>query len=277
MNDPISPLVGPGSQPGEEDGAALDYLQMPSGMMTFSTPNLPESEEAEGLEAGMAALENVLAITRDTGIGSVDLTGLDESNRAFVNQVLGEGEVSVIAGSAAQAQEAVLAGVWRVRETGHDGDVSRDYVEVGAFPARILAAAFDGAQQQVPIATSFGPNIFNAPPLLPEINEYIPRVNGAAAAHVINLSLLPHTEEDLTYLNDVLGRGVLTILSRGYGNCRITATATGNVWWVQFYNSQDTMILNTIEITAVPEVACASPEDIADSAGRLDEILEIYR
>jgi hydrogenase-1 operon protein HyaF len=37
------------------------------------------------------------------------------------------------------------------------------------------------------------------------------------------------------------------------------------------------MILNTIEITAVPEVACASPEDIADSAGRLDEILEIYR
>ena len=93
----------------------------------------------------------------------------------------------------------------------------------------------------------------------------------------INLSLLPHTEEDLVYLNDVLGRGTLTVLSRGYGNCRIMATATRNVWWVQFYNSQDAMILNTIEITPVPEVACASPEDIADSATRLDEILEIYR
>ncbi|GAB4356333.1 MAG: hydrogenase expression/formation protein [Oricola sp.] len=254
----------------------LDYLQMPSGMMTFAVPDLPESDEAEGLEQGKAVLENVLAIARDGGhAGMVDLSGLDEANRGFVNQVLGEGEVSVIAGSRAQAQEAVLAGVWRVRETDETGTLSRDYIEVGDFPSQILAHAFDGAKDRVPIAGSFGPNIFNAPPLLPEINEHIDRAGDAT--HVINLSLLPHTPEDLAYLNDVLERGVLTILSRGYGNCRITATATRNVWWVQFYNSQDAMILNTIEITPVPEVACASSEDIADSAQRLDEILEIYR
>ncbi|QKV17315.1 hydrogenase expression/formation protein [Oricola thermophila] len=276
MTNPISPLVGPGSQPGEEDGATLNYLQMPSGMMTFAVPDLPESEQAEGLEAGKAVLETVLAITRGEEVeGMVDLTSIDAVNLEFVNQVLGEGEVSVIAGSMAQAQESVLAGVWRVRETGESGDLLRDYLEVGDFPSRILAHAFTGAKNRVPIASSFGPNIFNAPPLLPEINDHI---DGAGSeTHVINLSLLPHTEEDLAYLNDVLGRGMLTILSRGYGNCRITATDTENVWWVQFYNSQDTMILNTIEITSIPEVACASPEDIADSAERLDEILEIYR
>ena len=41
-------------------------------------------------------------------------------------------------------------------------------------------------------------------------------------------------------------------------------TATRNVWWVQFYNSQDALILNSIEVTAMPEVAVAAPEDIAD-------------
>jgi rubredoxin len=59
------------------------------------------------------------------------------------------------------------------------------------------------------------------------------------------------------------------ILSRGYVNCRITSTATRNVWWVQYFNSQETLILNTIEISGVPEVACAAQEDIDDSAQRL--------
>lgn len=276
MNDTLSSLVGPGSQPGEEDGAALDYMRMPAGMMTFSTPNLPESEDAQGYGGGKAALEEVLSIlTSDGKRGSVDLGGLDAANRDFVEQVLGEGEVSVVAGVRAQAQESVLAGVWRVRETAHDGQVTQDYVEVGAFPVRILAGAFEGARETVPVPDRFGPNIFNAPPLLPEINDHLDKANGVA--HAINLSLLPHTEEDLVFLNDILGRGELAILSRGYGNCRITATGTRNVWWVQFYNSQDTMILNTIEIASVPEVACASHEDIDDSAERLDEILEIYR
>ena len=67
------------------------------------------------------------------------------------------------------------------------------------------------------------------------------------------------------------------ILSRGYGNCRISSTATRNVWWVQFFNSQETLILNTIEICEVPEVACAAQEDIDESAERLDEILAVYR
>lgn len=276
MNEPISSLVGPGSQPGEEDGAALDYMRMPSGMTTFSTPNLPESEDAEGLDAGKAAMEAALAVLKGKDHGrTVDLSGLDAANLDFINQVLGEGEVSVVDGAAAQAQESVLAGVWRVRETGHDGGVMRDYVEIAAFPARILRNAFDGARDAIEIPESFGANIFNAPPLLPEINEHVGKLNGVA--HVINLSLLPHTEEDLVFLNETLGRGGLTVLSRGYGNCRITATAVRNVWWVQYYNSQDTMILNTIEIASVPEVACASPEDIADSAERLEEILEVYR
>ena len=54
----------------------------------------------------------------------------------------------------------------------------------------------------------------------------------------------------------------------------ITATALPHVWRVQFFNSQDTLILDTFEVTTVPEVACAAPEDLTDSADRLIKVLE---
>jgi hydrogenase-1 operon protein HyaF len=36
------------------------------------------------------------------------------------------------------------------------------------------------------------------------------------------------------------------------------------------------LILNTLEVSDMPSVACASPEDIADSCERLQEILKVY-
>ena len=34
------------------------------------------------------------------------------------------------------------------------------------------------------------------------------------------------------------------------------------------------MILNAVEVCGLPEVACAAPEDLADSAERLVEVLQ---
>ena len=36
----------------------------------------------------------------------------------------------------------------------------------------------------------------------------------------------------------------------------------------------DVVILNTVEVSALPEVAQAAPEDLADSLERLKEVLE---
>jgi hydrogenase-1 operon protein HyaF len=46
---------------------------------------------------------------------------------------------------------------------------------------------------------------------------------------------------------------------------------------VRYFNSMDTLILDTIEVSAVPEVACAAVEDIADSAIRLREICAVLQ
>jgi hydrogenase-1 operon protein HyaF len=110
-----------------------------------------------------------------------------------------------------------------------------------------------------------------------EISDKLPKFKKGNDPHIINLSLLPHTDDDIAFMSETLEIGPTVILSRGYGNCRISSTGTKNAWWVQFFNSQDSLILNTLEIIDVPSVAKASKEDIEDSTERLDEILSIYQ
>jgi len=282
MNPLSGPLTGPGSQPEDFDGGKLEYMVMPSGMMTYSAAHVPEVEVAREHAAGLSAVEAILDCLHEAiasgKAGRVDLSLLQSAELAFVDQLLGEGEVSVVGGPTAQAQESVFAGVWRVRHYNAAGARIADYAEVGAFPQELLAAAFAGAAREVALPREAGPNIFNAPPLISEINDQIGQARKPGRApHVINLTLLPHTEEDLALLDAALGQGDLIILSRGYGNCRIRATGTRDTWWVRYYNSQDTLILNSIEISPIPEVALAAAEDLVDSAERLAEVLEAYQ
>ncbi|MCF6318350.1 MAG: hydrogenase expression/formation protein, partial [Proteobacteria bacterium] len=129
---------------------------------------------------------------------------------------------------------------------------------------------------QQPTEIEIPESIYNAPPLLVEVSDKLPKYKKGDAPHIINLSLLPHTDEDISFMSHTLGIGPTIILSRSYGNCRISSTNTKNAWWVQFFNSQDTLILNTLELIDIPSVAKASKEDIEDSAERLQEILSIY-
>lgn len=286
-------VAGPGTQPAEPDGADLAILQLPSGMDTYAAPLLPEPEDTEGLDPAKRVLGELLDQLRQAdgsqpsppaAPAAIDVAGLDAANLDLVDQVLGEGEVSMRCDRAApdrgqiQVQEAVLAGVWRVRVLGDRGERLADRIEVGAVPAQLHQLSFADAADRVSDDIAELPDgVLNAPSLLTEINDKVAASGDGAPVHVINLTLLPQTEQDLAFLAERLGQGRVTILSRGYGNCRISSTATRNVWWVQYFNSQDRNILNTLEVTAVPAVACAAPEDIRDSATRLDEILAVYR
>ena len=142
----------------------------------------------------------------------------------------------------------------------------------------MIVIAEEGAAKIVEAADEALPDgVANAPALLTELGAALGQYEASGRTHAINLSLLPHTEADLEYLADKLGRGLVTVLSRGYGNCRISATGTAHVWWVQYFNSQDALILNTLEVARVPDVACAAPEDLEASAERLAEIIEVYK
>jgi hydrogenase-1 operon protein HyaF len=46
------------------------------------------------------------------------------------------------------------------------------------------------------------------------------------------------------------------------------------VWWVQYFNSDDRLILNSIEVVDFPLVIQAAIEDLEDSAVRIREMME---
>lgn len=276
------PLFGPGSQPISDEDGVLDYMEMPSSMATFSMPDIPEPEDTIGMEQGKARLAKALAALSTHRVENpsvvIELNDLSKQDLGLVNQILGEGEVAIVAGSHIQAQESVLAGVWRVHIIDENGQLVKDQIEIGACPDTIMNEVFRTSQQQIPpLEEKLPQGVFNAPSLVSELADKVKNFTPGQDTHAINLTLLPQTTEDLDYLYTKLGYGQTTILSRGYGNCRITSTGTKNVWWVQYFNSQDTLILNSIEVVEMPEVVKAAQEDIDESADRLREILEVYQ
>ena len=263
---------GPGSQTPHGDGEDPEYMEMPADMRTY-VPRVPMVEADDALFPALELMRGVAdAAARVAAGGDVeafDLSALDAANRRLVAETLGEGEVAMKlrAIPALSVQESVFAGIWCV--TG----VGIDRIEVAPVPVAAREAAFtpSAAKRDTPP----GPGVVNAPALLAEIEGKGAGYTGEV--HVVNLSLLPHTEEDLAWLDARLGQGATDILSRGYGNCRVRATATPNVWRVQFFNSMDTLILDTFEVTGMPEVALAASEDLADSATRLRDVIEAIR
>ena len=116
----------------------------------------------------------------------------------------------------------------------------------------------------------------NALPILVELDEAIRRHASDGGRHSINFSLLPTTAEELEFIDARLGVGPVNILSQAYGKCQVVSTLTPNTWWVRYFNGMDKLILNSIEVVAVPEVVTAAEEDLRDSAVRLQEILAPY-
>ncbi len=275
--------VGPGSQPPEEDGVELDYIALPDTIHTFDKPILPEPEEVLGRTGAMEAmawLQQALTDYRPGGqVLAADLSGLTPEDRDVVNQILGEGEVSIRVATddgELRTQEAVLAGVWRTFQMDDQGRVRRDLIEVCQVPERARRAPQPGAAGGLRVA-DLPPEVMNGGPILTELAEHLAGHRPGAEAHVINLTLLPLSAEDLEFLDERLGKGPVHLLSRGYGDCHIDSTAVPGIWQVRYYNSTEKLILNTLEVTDIPVVACAAPEDLTASAARLQDMLEPYR
>lgn len=264
--------LGPGSQTTESP----DYLPLPSDMTVFRPPLAPEAPAATLAEA-RGLLEGLLEQMRAWSFGSEPAPGLDlgtvpTATLELVNQCLGEGEVSVLVRTphTLRIQETAFAGIWHLRRLREDGSTAEDRLEVGAMPAAVLRSLAASAVPAAPLPPAPA-GVMNSPAIAHELLQRSAAYRPGEPAHVVNLSLLPVVPTDLEYLAAVLGQGPVTVLSRGYGNCRITSTALPGVWWVQYFNSMDKLILNTIEVVDLPEVALAAREDCEDSTERLAE------
>jgi len=272
--------VGPGSQPEEED---LLYMPLPNSMMTFALPVLNDEADPVLMAAACRVVEDLRDRMSATPLGSpvipvIELLAMDTEVVRLLNQTMGEGEVSIsVRGSSAyRIQETVFASVWRLHEFAADGRLIGDTIMACTIPPMVTQWAKADVSLDCPIPDKT-PGIMNALSVLTEVVGKARAYKAGDAAHVVNLTLLPMSPEDMECLTRTLAAGAVTILSRGYGNCRITSTKLPNVWWVQYFNSMDTLILNTIEVSEVPEVAQASIEDYEDSIERLGEWLQVMQ
>lgn len=264
---PFRPNIGPGSQPDADE--ILQTLDVPSDVHTFRPPVTDLDAPPEVVAAALDFLHTLLVALQSIPYGaarppSFSLLDYPPAVRAEINELLGEGEVSVLTGGDLRAQETAFTGIWHIRGDGIDA------IEASPFPTPLLQVAL---ARQAPAAAPVAPppHLMNAPALASEIAALSAQWAPGRPAHIINLSLLPVTPDDLAWLDERFGRAGFSILSRGFGNCRITATAFPHVWWVQYFNGMEKLILNSLEIVDIPAVALAAAEDYAATTERLDE------
>jgi hydrogenase-1 operon protein HyaF len=268
--------IGPGSQPPEE--LALDVMPMPRGMNTFEMPLVPERASPEVLRESAALLQRMVEALgsgqagRDGYVPRLPLDPLSPQALAVTNQVLGDGEVSIRLATtpAVHIQESVFAGIWRCGELADDGRLLRYWLEAGSVPRAVIDAARDGTQD-VRDPQHWPEGAMNSPAILAELRA---RLAAADQGGQINLTLLPLSDADREVIDATLPAGPVAILSRGFGNCQVASTAVRRLWRVQYFNSMNTLILDTIEIADVPEAVTASAEDLADSRTRLAELVQ---
>jgi hydrogenase-1 operon protein HyaF len=274
-------FTGPGSQPLDEEGSQLNFISLPNEMARYRAPEIPEPGQIEHLQGAKAVtdwLRQALAAYRVGGEPWIaDISPLDAANRELVNQILGEGEVSLKYSDTVKVsmQESVLAGIWRTFYLDEAGCIVRDLIEVCDAP--VLARRPPQAKAFVmPSGDTVPGDVINALPIMTELQEQLRCWQPGKLAHVINLTLLPLSAADIQFLAQTLDVGPVETLSRGYGDCQITSTACPGIWWVRYTNSMGTLILNTLEITDIPAVACAAQDDLDDSRRRFSELLEPY-
>ena len=271
--------IGPGSQPTDEDELAL--LNMPRDMATFEMPRVPERVDPAVLSQARGLLSRWLEALQRWDPAAVahgpvlELAGTPPEVLAVINELMGEGEVAIRVTTAPELriQEAVFSGLWRCLALDAQGQVTRDWLEAGPVPqevlARVAATVSDELQPVQPPAGAM-----NSPALLAELNARLAQFQPGDKAGLINLTLLPMTPEDHKVLEQALPIGPVAMISRGFGNCHVTSTGTRHAWRVQYFNSMQTLILNTLEIVELPEAAIAAPEDLVDSRERLAELVQ---
>ncbi len=271
-----SDILGPGSQLGEDEG--FNYTPFPRDVPVFSMPQV--AGDADG--ASMVAARQLLARFIDDMSGGampLELASLPAAVVRVLNESLGEGEVSVRItehngdDTEVRIQETVFAGVWREQHLRGDGTLVHDWLRACPVPPVAIERARHAASTHL-TAIDMPHGAMNAPALLTEIREHVLHFRPGQAPHVINLTLLPLTPEDHVVLERIAPVGPVAILSRGFGNCRITSTRLRNLWRVQYFNSMQTLILNTFEVVEVPKVALAADEDLADSRERLRDLID---
>lgn len=117
----------------------------------------------------------------------------------------------------------------------------------------------------------------NTLPLLNEVSHALKRLIRTGEPTIIDLRAIPFGPGDETRLMTLLGEGEVNASLDALGKTTIKETRFSGVWLVDHYNSEDERIAFQIEVIEIPELLCAQKEDMNESLGHLDEVLEVEK
>ncbi|MCP5278246.1 MAG: hydrogenase expression/formation protein [Thiobacillus sp.] len=102
----------------------------------------------------------------------------------------------------------------------------------------------------------------NAWPLMMEIAEMVRTLVDTGDTAAIDLSALPLTPADKDWLKERLGSGQIHVTLDAEGLSTLDETACPGVWWITHLDGRDRVMAEFIEVTLVPDLVKAHPEDI---------------
>lgn len=105
--------------------------------------------------------------------------------------------------------------------------------------------------------------------LLEEICDQLETVCREGGRHVVELTNLPITPQDLSLFAEFLGTGEVTASIEASGKTEVRETGYSGVWWIRYLGSEGNVITEQLEIASIPLIVTAHPDDMRSGAARL--------
>jgi hydrogenase-1 operon protein HyaF len=102
-----------------------------------------------------------------------------------------------------------------------------------------------------------------------EVAEALERLASGGESLSIDLHSLPLTDADLAELEELLGRGEVSVELEVIGDTRIWETAYAGVWWIRHLGAGGRVASQEIAITEIPDILKSQTPDIQDAARRI--------
>jgi len=134
--------------------------------------------------------------------------------------------------------------------------------------------ALDTIQIQLETSTATGSCHQNTLPLLHEITHALRRLQLEQTATIIDLGAIPFGPGDEQRLLDFLGRGEVSAKLEAMGDSNIWESRYAGVWIVEHRSTSGERVAFQIEVTKLPRILEAQPEDIEESLSMLQASLE---
>ena len=127
------------------------------------------------------------------------------------------------------------------------------------------------------VSSCQAPSALHGVPVAHEIRHALQRLLDSGEETAIDVSRLPLSPADEAMLRDLLGLGEVTAELNAIGRSSIYETAISGVWWVEHYGADGEPLGCSIEVTTIPAILRAQPQDMREALTRLTEHLSRHR